>query len=202
MSAGRIRVVVADDHPIVRIALRRTLNHARDMRVIGEAADGVRATKIIREERPDVALIDYLMPEMDGADAAAEVRDVVGTRVLMICGSANDTDRRRMLAAGVAGILDKSQSAEAIVEAVREVAAGGYVFPNGLPIALDEVLMPLSRRERELVGLIRDGKRLNEAAAAMSVTASACSTFRLRALKKLGLNSTAELIRYAMERNL
>jgi len=209
---GTIRVLIADDHAVVREGLRRILETAGDIDVVGEAATGQQAVFAAIETGPDVVLMDVLMPEQTGIEAIPKVRrSAPDARVLVVSTYDDPSTVRQAFAAGASGYVLKEAAHAELVQAVREVAGGGtYVHPAlGARLVAAEAAAqrraaedPLSDREREVLRLLALGHRNQEVAGMLSISVRTAETHRAHIMQKLGLSTRAELVRYALERGL
>lgn len=204
-----IRVVLADDHPIVRDGLRLLLDAQHDMRVVGEAADGEEAWHAACDLEPDVIVVDVSMPVLNGAEAVRRIRrDRPGVKVLALTFHEERVYLTELLDAGAAGYVLKRAAPAELVDAVRTVAAGGnYVDPNLTGTLLDAFLhrelgapatgQPLSEREREVLSRIAQGFTNKEIAGELGISVKTVETYKARFGEKLGLRSRVEIVRYA-----
>lgn len=204
----KLKVLLADDHAVVRTGLRALLDAEPDMLVVGEAADGEAVMVETAALDPDVIIMDISMPKLNGVAATERVR-VDCPRVRVVALSAHE-DRgyvQRMMAAGASGYVLKRSAAEELVRAVRAVAAGGtYLDPDvaggvvsrspGPPPSTVE----LSEREAEVVRQIALGFSNKEIAVRMKLSVKTVETYKARSLEKLGLHSRVDLVRYAVQR--
>jgi two-component system, NarL family, invasion response regulator UvrY len=207
-----IRVVLADDHALVRQGLLRILEGSRDIEVVGEAADGKRALEVARRLEPDVLLLDYTLPGMDGVLVTEQLRlDRPKVRILILTMHANVHYALKILEAGAHGYLIKAATGNELLVAIRSVHQGkGYVSPTLVPYISRYLGRPsdrsgldlLSPREFQFLRLVGAGSGLGECAEAMHVTDSTCSKYRTRVMGKLKLENTAELIRFAIENGI
>jgi DNA-binding NarL/FixJ family response regulator len=207
-----IRTLLADDHRIVREGLRRLLNDAPDIEVVAEVGSGYEALALAAEVRPDVMVLDVSMPgpgllEVIRGSLAAHGR----CRVLILSAHPESEYAVRAIRAGAAGYLVKDRSPEELVAAVRLVASGRrYLTPEVADLLADETARPaseapeevLSERERQVLGLLAAGRANKEIAAELGVSPKTVSTYRARLLEKLHLDSTADLIRFALRNRL
>ena len=216
-----IRILLADDHAIVRDGLRALLERQPGFSVVAEAADGLQAVELAQRHEPDVAILDVAMPGLNGIEAARRILASTGgtvplrTAVLMLSMHMDESYVLRSLKAGARGYLLKDGPREDILEAVRAAAQGlPYV---ARPIAellredhvrelesrgLEDSYELLTTRERELFQLIVEGRSNKEAAALLGVSPTTVETHRGNILRKLSVHSTAELILYAVRKHL
>jgi DNA-binding NarL/FixJ family response regulator len=206
-----IGVLIADDHGIVRSGLRMLLERQSDIRVVGEAADGVEALAVAQAEHPDVAVLDVSMPRMTGIQAAREIgAHAPDTRVLLL--SMHDDERYFLesLAAGASGYVLKRAADADLIEAVRTVASGRRFFSGQGQQKLlrewiegrgeaDERLTP---RELEVVKLIAEAHTNKQIAETLQVSEKTVESHRAHVFAKLGMRDRVELVRYAIRRGL
>lgn len=206
------RILVADDHPLVRKGLREILSEALDDVEIGEAADCVQTMRQVRASPWDVVLLDISMPGPGGLEVLKDVkREYPKLPVLILSSHAEDQYAIRLLKAGAAGFLSKESATEDLVSAVVRVLRGGrYVSPSlaeQLAVALDvdanrEPHEGLSDREFQVLRLIGSGRTVSQIADELAISVKTVSTYRTRLLEKMGMATNAELTRYAIERRL
>lgn len=214
-----IRIVIADDHAILRAGLRSLLNVQPDMEVVAEATDGNEAVERAAETQPDVLLLDLSMPKAGGLSAIKRVREVApDTRILVLTMHDDQAYLRSVLEAGGAGYLVKRAADTELLAAIRAVHEGGSYIDVSLGSAelkrvygarsgADEADEPppvsvLSERERQVLELVAMGHTHKEIAQTLSVSIKTVETYRLRLTEKLGLRSRAELVRYAINLGL
>ena len=208
-----VRVVLADDHPILREGLRGLIDAQRDMRVVGEASDGEAAWQAARTLAPDVLVMDLSMPVLGGAEATARVRrDCPGVKVLALTVHEERVYLTQLLRAGASGYVLKRAASAELVLAVRTVAAGGtYVDPSLTSTLVEGYLDgeaapaqpahdPLSDREREVLLRIAQGFSNKEIAAELALSVKTVETYKARVADKLGLRSRVDMVRYAARR--
>ncbi len=206
----RIRVVLADDHPIVLAGIRTLLDADPEVELVGEATNGGEALPLIRTLAPQVAVVDVSMPGLSGLELTERVADECPeTRVLVLTVNEDAAYVQPLLKAGARGYLLKRSAAEDLLRAVRAVAAGGiYLDPSvaghamagpsagaasAPPVAGGEALSP---RETETLRLIAQGFSNKEIARRIDVSVKSVETYKARAAEKLGLRTRAEIIRY------
>jgi len=207
-----LRILIVDDHAVVREGLKRILSEYPDKVAIGEVGDGAGALTEVRNGEWDLVLLDINLPHRDGLDVLKQIkREQPGLSVLVLSIYPEDQYALRVIKAGAAGYLTKESAPELLIEAIHRVAGGhSYISP-----ALAEKLagnlrnpagrMPhenLSDRELEVFGLIASGKTVGQIATQLSLSVNTVSTYRARILEKTGLKSNAELMRYAVDHNL
>lgn len=205
-----IRVVLADDHALVRDGLRAVLAREADIAVVGEAADGREAVAVTAAARPDVVVLDLSMPLLNGLDAARQVARFRGPRTILITMHTEDRYVLEALRAGVRGYVLKKQAAADLVRAIREVAAGRVYLSPGVGAAVAEAIrtgrsLPeerLTPREREVLQLIAEGKTTKEIAAILNVSVKTADAHRTRLMQRLDIHDVAGLTRYAIRRGL
>jgi two-component system nitrate/nitrite response regulator NarL len=209
--AELVTVVVVDDHPFFRDGVTRGLSQSGRIRVLGEAGDGREALEVIGRVQPDVALVDYQMPDMDGiAVVHALKRDGVATRVLLLSALTDSSVVFRALEEGAAGYLAKDSSRGEIVEAVVRVAKGDVVVPPDLTAGLVEQIrlrsqpdaLVLSEREQQIVQGFARGLSIPQLAAELFIGTSTVKTYAQRLYEKLGVSDRAAAVAEAMRRGL
>lgn len=207
----KVRVVVGDDHPLFRDGLVRALSGSGEVEVIAEAEDGMSALALIKEHIPDVALLDYRMPGMDGAEVAAAVRrDELSTRVLLVSAHDDAEIVYHALQQGAAGYLPKDSTRSEIVNAVLDCAKGRDVLSprlaSGLAVEIRRRAEPsgptLSSREREVLNMIALGRSIPAIAEALFLAPSTVKTHVQRLYEKLGVGDRAAAVAEAMRRGL
>jgi two-component system, NarL family, response regulator NreC len=207
-----IRVLIVDDHAVVRSGLRRILDAEDDIEVVGEAGSVRDAVFEARSAKPDVVLIDVVMPGESGIEGAPKVLHEVPEAKLLVLSMQDDPRYvREAFAAGAAGYVLKEAADAEVVKAVREVARGGrYVDPAlGAKLAAAEVEErrraeedPLSDREREVLRLLALGHTNQEIAKMLYISVRTAETHRAHIMQKLRLETRAELVRYALQQGL
>lgn len=207
-----IRVMIADDHAIVRQGLKQILSDTEDINVTGEAETGFQAIKIVRQHNFDVLLLDISLPDRNGIDVLKQIRkDKPDLAVLMLSMHNEHEFAIRALKAGAAGYLNKQSAPAQLVVAIRQVASGNkYVSPavaqelaNTINSDSDQPLHAiLSDREFQTLCLIANGKTLSDISNEMFLSPKTVSVYRARILEKLKLSNNSELIRYAIKNNL
>lgn len=211
VSGELVRVVVGDDHPLFREGVVRALTASGQITVVAEAENGTGALELIREHRPDVALVDYRMPELDGTQVAAAVRrDELPTRVLLLSAHDDAAIVYRALAEGAAGFLSKESTRTELVGAVLDCARGRDVVAASLTAGLAGEIRKraqpagpsLSTREREVLRMIAAGQTVPAIARALFLAPSTVKTHVQRLYEKLGVGDRAAAVAEAMRRGL
>lgn len=208
-----LRVVLADDHEVVRTGLRALVDAAAGMHVVGEAGDGAEAVARARELRPDVVVMDISMPGVDGAQATERIaRELPGVRVIALTAHDDRAHLTRLLQAGAAGYVLKRSAADELVRAIRTVGGGGtWVDPvlagtllrgTARPFALDRPRAhdTLSEREEEVLRRVAWGESNKQIAEELEISTKTVETYKTRITDKLGLRSRTEMVRYAVQR--
>ena len=203
-----IRLLIVDDHPVVRDGLRGMFTVAPGFDVLGEAADGAAAVELAGSLRPDVILMDLRMPEMNGVTAITRMADLgITARVLVLTTYDTDSDVLPAIDAGATGFLLKDAPRDELFRAVRAAARGESVLsPSVAARLLNQMRSPvkeaLSQRELEVLGLIARGSTNREAAARLFISEATVKTHLLHAYAKLGVKDRAAAVAVAFERGL
>jgi DNA-binding NarL/FixJ family response regulator len=213
----KLRILIADDHGLMRRGTRALLEARHGWRVVGEAANGREAAEKAIKLKPDVAIVDISMPEMDGVEVVRQIREAVpDTKVLVLTMHESDQMVRRALEAGACGYLLKSDLADSLAKAVKTVSEGKrFLTPKVSEIVLKGFLKTRSQheegeragarttpREIEIIRLLAEGKANKEIAAMLGITVRTVETHRAKIMLKLGLHSLADLIHYAIRQGL
>jgi DNA-binding NarL/FixJ family response regulator len=203
-----IRIVIADDHELIREGVKKIVRSHPDVRIVGEAADLEGTLELVRQHLPDVVVLDINLPGYDGLDGLAELRrHFPDQRVVLLSMYGEDKYAVNALRAGAGGYVTKSMAADELVRAVRQVASGATYISSRLAEqmarqVLEEATVPahrrLTAREHEILALIGGGLQVKQVAAALGISISSVNTYRNRIFRKLGLHSNAALIRYAL----
>ena len=207
-----LKILIADDHAIVREGLKQILADVPDMVVAGEAASGNQVLEMIRKERWDLALLDITMPGGNGLDTLKQLKkEKPELPVLMLSMYPEEQYAVRSIKAGVSGYLTKESAPEELIAAIRKVAQGGKYISASLSEKLATYLETdadkplhelLSDREYEVVLMIAAGKTVSQIAEELSLSVKTISTNRTRALRKMGMSNNSEITYYAMKHGL
>jgi DNA-binding NarL/FixJ family response regulator len=207
----KIRIVLADDHSVVRQGFRRILEAQSDMEIVGEASNGREALEQAALLTPDVVVMDVAMPELNGIEATRRMKEATPhSRVLALSMHKDSVYVREILRAGARGYLLKDAVDEDLIAAVRAVSRGeGYQSPRGAGAVLTDYRQHVSdpidlltTREREVLQLIAEGKTNKEIATLLNLSVYTVDAHRGRIMEKLNLHSTGELVRFAIRKGL
>ena len=209
-----IRVLVADDHTIVRDGLVALLNGSGDCQVVAQASDGVTTVDLAMKTQPDVVVVDISMPKLNGIEVVRRLtKELESTRILVLTMHAEEEYVMHVVRAGAAGFLLKDSASAEMLAAVRALASGrGYFGTHASKVLAQQVQKPhaqledpyrdLTSREREVFHLIVEGMTTKEIARQLGTSTKTAENHRFRVLDKLGARNTAELIRYAARHGL
>lgn len=208
-----LRVVIADDHKMVREGLRLLIDSQPDMRVVGEAANGREVLAKARELKPDVVVMDLSMPEVNGLQAAEQMRtQMPGVRVVAITANEDESYLRQLCKVGAAGYVLKRSAGDELVKAITTVAQGGVYFEASVaskvlarqmgaaPVKSKQrgPALELSDREKEVLVMLAWGYSNKEIAAQLDLSVKTVETYKVRTSEKLGLRSRTEMVQYAL----
>jgi DNA-binding NarL/FixJ family response regulator len=212
-----LRILIADDHALVRHGVRVLCRAQRGWRVVGEAANGREAVERANKLKPDLVILDISMPDLDGLQLIRQIRESLpDVKVLILTMHESDQMVRRVLEAGAHGYVLKSDLAACLVKGVKHISDGKrFLTPKVSEIVLESFLrtesyhqktqQPQARptpREMEIIRLLAEGKANKEIAALLGITVRTVETHRAKIMAKLGIHSIAELIHYAMRRGV
>jgi DNA-binding NarL/FixJ family response regulator len=210
-----IKIVLADDHQIVRHGLRSLLSVEPDMEVVGEANNGRAVVKLVREKSPQVVIMDITMPDLNGIEATRQILDEApGIKVIALSMHSDSLFVLNMFKAGALGYLLKDCALEELVNAVRTVLKRKiYLSPGISDIVINEFVMGwcpkdssaysiLTTREREVLQLLAEGRNTNQIAESLCVSVKTVEAHRKQVMNKLDIHSVAELTKYAIKQGL
>jgi two-component system, NarL family, invasion response regulator UvrY len=207
-----VRVLIVDDHPIVRHGLESELKRASDVTVVGEAADGHEAIAKARSSKPDLVLLDIALPGKNGLEVLKQLRaEMPHVRVLILSTYPEKQYAVRCLKNGAQGYLTKESASEELLAAIRKVMRGGkYVSASLADLLASEIVSGgsqmsheiLSDREYQVLCLLGKGKTVSQIAFNLSLSLSTINTYRAHILEKMNLENTAQIIRYVVDNNL
>ncbi len=205
-----IKILIVDDHAVLRSGLRLLIDDEEDMQVIGEASDGMSALKQLAQSTPDVVLVDITMPGMNGIELIRHIRDrAAQCRILVLTMHPEASYLRPALDAGAAGYVVKSAADDELLDAIRAVYRGqSYLRPEGVNLLLDDsprTMRPeaiLSEREIEVLLLVVHGYTNAEIGGRLYLSPKTIDTYRRRVMQKLDITSRADLVDYALKHGL
>jgi len=205
-----LRILLADDHLIVRQGVRAWIERA-GLEVVGEATDGMEAVRLADAHKPDVAILDLVMPKMSGLEAARQIQQCSSrTAVILLTMHTEEHHVALALRTGIRGYVLKTQAAEDLLQAIRDVTRGQvYLSPgvsravidgylSGVPAAAD----PLTSREAQVLKLVAEGHTSKEIAVLLGLSVKTAESYRAHVMEKLDIHETAGLVRYAIRRGL
>lgn len=209
----KLRIVIADDHAMLRQGVRSVIEAQPGWEVCGEAEDGRKAVQLVRTLAPDIAILDITMPGLNGVDATRLLKTAApNTRILILTMHESDALADEVIRAGGSGYLLKSDASEMLPEAIRQLSQGRNFLSSQFKPSTGneaktkaEASLPLARlslREREIVQLLAEGKSNKQVADALDISSWTVETHRKKILHKLNLHNTAELVRFALRNNL
>ncbi|HEY3160337.1 MAG TPA: response regulator transcription factor [Vicinamibacterales bacterium] len=205
-----LRVILADDHQIVRQGIR-TLVERQGIEVVAEASDGLALIEQVRQHLPDLAIVDVSMPGLNGIDATRQMLAAVPTMaVVLLTMHDEELHVSAALRAGVRGYVLKTQAADELMDAIRTVSMGGtYLSPKVSRMVVsayvsgsDAAADPLTARERVVLQLIAEGRTTKDIAKTLNLTVKTAESYRARLMEKLDIHDTAGLVRYAIRRGV
>lgn len=211
-----IRILLADDHAILRDGIRALLNDERDLHVVGEAENGRQALDQARSLRPDIVIMDIGMPLLSGLEATTQIRrDVPEARVLILTMHQNEEYLAQVMAAGASGYVLKDVAGRELVAAIRQVAQGETFFSPSMAKTLTTLYLhsleaerthdpyeDLTIREREVLQLVAEGFTNHQIAEMLSLSIKTVKTHRLHLMQKLDLHDRTELVKYAFQKGI
>jgi two-component system, NarL family, response regulator NreC len=210
-----IRVVLADDHELVRYGLTKALEGETDIKVVGEAENGRRITELADKLKPDVVIMDIEMPDLNGIDATRQVTAAnPRTRVIGLSMHSSRKFVTEMFKAGASGYLQKDCKFDELLHAIRTVATGNtYLSPSVTDVVIQDYVFStgtdgptaysaLTKREREVLQLLAEGKSIKQLANALSISPKTAEAHKLRIMNKLDIDNVAMLTKYAIQEGL
>ncbi|MGO4479323.1 response regulator [Massilia sp. 2TAF26] len=204
-----INIVIADDHELIREGVKKIVRSHPDMRIVGEAADLAGTLGLVRLHGPDVVVLDINLPDYDGLEGLSELhRHFPDQRVVLLSMYGEEKYAISALRAGAMGYVTKSMAADELVRAIRQIVNGEtYIGPRLAELMARQMLevgearqqRRLTKRETEIVSLIGAGLQVKQVAAELAISVSSVNTYRNRIFRKLGVQTNAALIRYALK---
>lgn len=209
----RLKVILADDHVVVRQGLRSLINQEKDMIVVGEAGDGLQLLDLVEKLRPDVVLVDLKMPNLNGIDAAGEIRKrFPNTHSVILTMHADRSYVERALQAGVCGYVLKEEDILEMNTAIRRAAQGSHYLSSGVSQQIHgpsstgekqaETMPFLTLRERQVFQLVAEGKTNGDIARILGISVRTVEGHRARMMSKLNLKSRVEFVRFALKHGI
>ena len=201
----KIRILIADDHSLMRVGLNALFSHQADMTVVGEACDGLEAVRLADELSPDVVVMDLMMPKLDGADATRRILDVTpDAKVVILTSYGTSDDLVRAVANGAKGAMIKSMPIEEIVDAIRAVHAGGESFPPEVRQLVAETPRPaiLTERQREILHSATRGLTTEDIAKQYNISVSCVLKHFTSIFRTLDVTNRTEAISVALRKQL
>jgi two-component system response regulator NreC len=210
-------IVLADDHELVRESIASMLQEVPDFKIIGQCSNGRQLLELVKRSPPQVAIIDVSMPELNGVDAARQIREISpATRIIALSMFIDEAYIRDMISAGVSGYIAKSGATKDLVEAIRKGSRGKVYFSSEIAEAAERIRSPtgrpgceplsaerqLSRREREILQLIGEGRSSKEIAGLLNISETTVKTHRNHLMEKLNVRDIAGLTRSAIRLKL
>lgn len=209
---GKLKILLADDHQMIRDGLKGIINAQPDMEIIGEVSDGVSAWQQAKQYKPDIVIMDLSMPQMDGAKATERVKcECPDVRVLALTAHDDRAYVDRLIQAGASGYLLKVAAATELIRAIRQVAAGGsYLDPQIANKVVSNYMRKqslkgearsgtLTQREEEVLRFVARGYVNKEIAARLGISVKTVETHKSRSMEKLEIRSRADVVRYALQ---
>jgi DNA-binding NarL/FixJ family response regulator len=207
-----IRILIADDHPLILKGLKILIDEESDMKIVDIATDGSEALKKLRTNKYDIAVMDISMPKKTGVEILEELKyEKIKTPILILSVYPEEQYAMRLIKTGASGYLTKDTAPEELVTAIRKIVSGGkYISKNLTSKMIEEITEPthkkphelLSNREFRVMCLIATGKSLKEIGDELNINIKTVSTYRTRLLEKMKMETNAQLTRYAMENKL
>jgi len=207
-----LRILLADDHALVRAGMRALLTELPEVEVVAETGDGGEVLRLVRERKPNIALVDISMPGLNGLEVARRIaHDHPTTRVIIVSMHGDDESVRRALVAGAAGYLLKNSDRSELELALRAVARGDTwlspsltkrvvaAYTQGAPPADEGPIAVLTPRQREVLQLVAEGHSNKEIASRLNVALKTVETHRTELMERLGIHGVASLVRYAIQ---
>ena len=203
-----IRIIIADDHEISRIGIRRLVSSAPDVEVVAEAVNGAQTIDLARSLKPNLILLDMIMPQVTGIEAAQRIKtDIPSINIIMLSSADDSISIERAMYAGADGYLSKEVSSTELINAIRTVLLGERVFSKTVlnllegkatEVKIDEPPVSLTRREEEIVALVAKGLTSIDIGKKLFISPRTVETHRARIMDKLGVNNAAGLVRFAL----
>ena len=205
MKSSKIKILIVDDHALLRRGLADLLRYEKDLSVVGEAGDGETAIRLAAELKPDLVVMDLMMPVMDGVEATRQIKATLpDTHVLILTTFGTSADVSRAIAAGAEGAIMKDASTEVQLEAIRAVAAGNKVFSPEIQRSMEETPVPptFTQRQLQVLQSVTQGLGNKEIAQQFGISTDAVKQHLNAICSKLGASNRAEAVSIALRRHL
>jgi two-component system, NarL family, response regulator NreC len=210
-----VRILLADDHPIVRQGMRSLVETQKDLMVVGEASDGLQAVQLVEKIKPDILILDLMMPSLNGMEVLRHIQESTPeTRVIVLSMHSADSYVIKAMQNGASGYIVKETGPSELIQAIRNILAGEIYLSPILTVRQDAIFVEtgdktlkdpydlLTRREVEILQMTAEGRSSNDIGGKLSISPRTVEIHRSRLMKKLALRNQSELIRYALKRGL
>lgn len=208
-----IKIIITDDHPLMRIGIKTMISGSRDMQVIGEASSGKQLLDMLQTLCPDIVLLDILMPDLSGIDTAKTVRkQYPDIKILMISSECDEETLLNVMNIGIDGFISKSQPASELHLAIHDIMQGNSYFGADLSMLIRDISLNksasrddpsiFSKKELEIIQLSCEGYLSKEIANKLNISPRTVEGHKAKIFKKLGLNTTVEMVRYAIRNKI
>lgn len=210
-----VRILLADDHPIVRQGMRSLVETQKDLVVVGEASDGLQAVQLVEKIKPDILILDLMMPSLNGMEVLRHIKESTPvTRVIVLSMHSADSYVIKAMQNGASGYIVKETGPSELIQAIRIVLEGEIYLSPILTVRRDAIFIEtgdktlkdpydlLTRREVEILQMTAEGSSSNDIAGKLSISPRTVEIHRARLMKKLALHNQSELIRYALKRGI
>ena len=201
----KTRILIADDHVVVRMGLKTMLGYEPDMEIVGEAENGREAVSLCRKLKPDICILDLMMPEMNGAEATQAMLETNPTaKVLIITSFVHSADLALAIQSGASGALMKESTAEEMIDAIHAVAKGGQAFSPDIKVSLtaEQPTAPLTGKQADIMKSVTRGLNNADIALQLGISRNSVKTHLTAIFKKLGVANRAEAIAIALRKQL
>ena len=203
MKPQKLKIFIADDHSLLRLGLKALFKFEKDFAVVGEAANGGDAVRLVAETRPDVVIMDLMMPVLDGVEATRKIKEAQPeTKVLLLTSYGNSVDIANAMAAGASGALMKDTPNDELPGLVRRVAAGETVFSREIELSMKDAPPPLTNRQREILQYVSKGCTSADIGKMLGISTDAVNQHITLVCEKLDAANRSEAIAIAIRRHL
>ncbi len=203
MKPQKLKIFIADDHSLLRLGLKALFKYEKDISVVGEAANGKDAVRLVLETKPDVVIMDLMMPVMDGVEATRRIKELnPDTKVLLLTSYGNSADIANAIAAGASGALMKDTPNDELPALIRKMAAGETVFSREIEQCIRDTPPPLTDRQREILQYVSKGLTSADIGKMLGISADAVNQHLTLVCSKLGAANRSEAVAIAFSRHL